>query len=226
MHEFWKQVYDIATLPLCVLLLSCSLGLRYWRRLPPPFRILVAYAIFNVCIEIAARLCGYFYKQNLPLLHLYTLGEFVLFSFFYRMILSKRSLFSRHFLLFLTSGIILIILNTTFLQGIFEFNSYSKTLVNIVVILFALDYAFAFSDLDEPEPFYGKALRLFNAGVLIYYSGSIFIFMSSQFELETGGALLVLWQVNVVLNLIFQIILLISLWKVIYRPRKLSSLQL
>lgn len=113
-------------------------------------------------------------------------------------------------------------LNTLFLQGIFEFNSYGKTLVQVLIILYALDYAFRFPALDTPDTA-EETLQLVNAAVLIYYCGSLFIFMSSQFELQMGEAIRILWKINAILNLIFQIMILIALWKAIFKPRKSSS---
>lgn len=210
----------LANVSVLVLLLSCMVGLRYWKRWPGAMRILVIFLVFNFCIELGARLAGHYFRQNLPLLHLYTFGEFLLLSLFYRQILSEKSYFVKYFKWIFPIVLALIVLNTLCLQGIFEFNSFAKTLVNIFLILFALDYAFRLTEVQGAETQEDSALRWINAAILLYYCGSIFVFMSSQFELETGGALKILWQINAVLNLVFQIVILTSLWKVAYRHRK------
>ena len=223
------QFYEFSNVPLPFLLLSCCLGLRYWHRLSRPLKVMVIYLIFNFLIEISARLAGIIYRQNLPLLHLYTFGECLLFALFYRQILEDTSIFKRYFGWIVGTVLTLVVLNTVFLQGIFEFNSYAKTLVQVLVILCALDYAFGylfrFPDLEEVDSAKNQTLRLINAAVLIYYCGSLFVFMSSQFGIEMGRAFQILWNINTVLNLIFQIMVLTALWKAVFNLWGSSSSQ-
>ena len=219
----WKEFYDITTLPIVCLVVSCLVCLYYWSRLSGALRVLAVFLFFNLFIEISARFAGIFFGMNLPLLHLYTVGEFFLFSLFYRLILDEHSIFRRYFTHIVGAVLVLVVLNSIFIQHLFEFNSYAKTLVQLVIILCALDYAFRFSEQAEMETQMNRSLRLINAAVLLYYCGSLFVFMSSQFELQTGGALQILWDINTVLNLIFQMIVLFAIWKVVFQPPKLSS---
>ena len=223
-NKIWNQLNDLSTFPVLILLFSCGLCIRYWSALSKPLKILAAYLFFNLAIELGARVTGILYGQNLPLLHLYTFGEYLVFSLFYREILDANSIFRRYFAWILGIVLSLVVCNTLFLQGIFEFNSYAKTLVQVLIILFALDFAFRDSELEGLDAARSKTLQLINAAVLIYYCGSLFIFMSSQFELQMGEAIRILWNINSVLNLVFQIMILIALWKAIFNPRKSSSL--
>ncbi|HNL40314.1 MAG TPA: hypothetical protein PKH43_14285 [Saprospiraceae bacterium] len=131
----WDQFYRISALPLLCLLFSCILGVRYWRRLPKPLKALMAYLFFSFIIEIGSRLAAVAFHQNLPLLHVYTFGEFLLLSLFYRQMLDDSSGFKRYFNWIVGTVLTLVVLNTLFLQGIFEFNSYAKTLVQVLIIL-------------------------------------------------------------------------------------------
>lgn len=220
----WDQFFRISTFPLLCLLVSCYIGLRYWQRLPRSIQILVIYLFFNFIIEIGARLAAVAFRQNLPLLHLYTFGEFLFFSLFYQKILDEQSLFKKYFSWIVPTVLALVVLNTIFLQGIFEFNSYAKTLVQIVIILYALDYAFRITEREDTDPRLTQMLRLINAAILIYYCGSLFIFMASQFESELRESFKILWNTNKILNLIFQLIILVALWKVAFnRPKSSSS---
>jgi hypothetical protein len=222
-ESIWKTVYDFAILPVLCLSLSCFVGLRYWNRLPRAFKILVVYLIFNLFIEISARAAAIFFRQNLPLLHLYTLGEYWLLSLFYREILDKESVFQGYFKWIVPTVLTLVVCNTVFLQSIFEFNSYAKTLVQFLIILYALDYSFRFSEREAATSPTERQLRLVNAAVLVYYCGSLFIFMSNHFALRMGNAIKILWDINSVLNLIFQIVVLVALWKVVSLHQKSSS---
>lgn len=221
--KIWYQLYDIAILPVLCLLLSCYTGIKYWHRLPRAFKALVVYLIFNLFIEIGARAAAILFRQNLPLLHFYTLGECWFLSLFYREVLDKDSIFQRHFSRIVPTVMILVVCNTLFLQSIFEFNSYAKTLVQFLIILYALDYSFRFSEREGVTSFNDQPLRLVNAAILVYYCGSLFIFMSNHFALRMGNAIKILWDINTVLNLIFQIAVLVALWKAVSLHQKSSS---
>jgi carbon starvation protein CstA len=186
-------------------------------------KVMALFLVFNFLIEISARVTGFLFKQNLPLLHLYTLGELILISLFYRAVLEENSPFKQHFKTITALAAVLVILNTIFVQGLFEFNSYAKSLVQVLIILYALDFAFRFTEKDVLATDFNQLLRLVNSAILLYYCGSLFIFMTSQFEIESKGAFKILWDVNAVLNLIFQIVMLITLWKVVIRRPKSSS---
>lgn len=220
----WGQFINLAGLPLLCLAISSFLGAFYWQRLSKSLKWLVLFLFFNLFIEITARFAAVAFRQNLPLLHLYTLGEFLLFSLFYRQILDDQSVFKKYFSPLITLGLGLVVLNTLLLQSIFEFNSYSKTLVQVIIILYALDYAFRINENTHPNTVQYQGLRLVNAGVLIYYCGSLFIFMASKYSNAVGEAFRIFWQTNIILNLIFHSVILIALWKVLnFRPKSSSS---
>lgn len=221
----WSELTKFPALVFVFLLPSCLLGLVWWRRLPPPFRVLVVYLWFNLVTEIGSRIYGHYTKNNLPLLHVYTFGEMLLWSLFYRSVLHPEALLVRYFKWITGIVLLAVLLNTVFLQGPLTFNSYAKTLVQLLVILYALSYAFNFLLEEKPDVALQQVLRPVNAAVLLYYCGSLFIFMFSTLSLSSHqGSFDFLWKVNVVLNVIFQSIVLFSLCRLlIFKPRKLPS---
>lgn len=219
----WEILLDelskFSALVFLFLVPSCVLGLKYRQRLGKPFRILVVYLCFNLVIEIGARILGYTVKNNLPLLHLYTFGELLLWSLFYREILARGTALVRHFKWITGIALLVIVFNSLFVQGLLTFNSYAKTLAQLMVIFYASSYAFNFLLDDGPDTPEKKLLRQVNAAVLVYYCGSLFIFMFSKFRGDKADYQL-LWNVNIVLNLFFQILVFISLCQAIFKPPK------
>ena len=118
---------------------------------------------------------------------------------------------------------LLILLNSIFIQGIFEYNSYSKTLSQVILLAFSIDFLFRIEEIkkDIAKPLF-RILTIINAVFLFYFSGSLFIFMSSNYLIENSVILNKLWIINASLNLIFQIIILYAIWKIAY-PRIRSS---
>lgn len=219
----WEILLDelskFSALVFLFLVPSCVLGMLYRHRLSRPFRIVVVYLCFNLFIEIGARVLGYTIKNNLPLLHVYTFGELLLWSLFYREVLARSTLLVRYFKWITGAALLAIVFNSLFIQGIFTFNSYAKTLAQLIIIFYAISYAFNFlldDSHDTPEK---KLLRQVNAAVLVYYCGSLFIFMFSKFRGDKADYQL-LWNVNIVLNLFFQILVFVSLCQAIFKPPK------
>ncbi len=149
--------------------------------------------------------------NNLPLLHIYTLLEFIFLSLFYKNILKQEILSKKYFniLIISISISILIILNSIFLQNIYTFNSNAKTLTQVIYICYALTYFFNVT--LEKTPII-KFLNSINAAILLYYAGSLFIFMFSNVFFSLSKEHIVFWVVNALLYLIFQLWVFIALW--------------
>ncbi|MEO6039964.1 MAG: hypothetical protein ABIQ93_16245 [Saprospiraceae bacterium] len=222
-EKIGHELTQLAALVFVFLIPSCLLGLVWWRRLPRAFQVLVIYLWFDLAIEIGARILGHVTHNNLPLLHLYTFGEMLCWSLFYREILHPSSVFVRYFKWITGAVLAAVLLNTIFLQGLSTFNSYAKTLVQLMVILYALSYAFNFLLEDSPGPAWQKVVRPVNAAVLFYYCGSLFVFMFSTLANPTNwkGGFELLWNINIVLYVVFQAVVLFSLCRLlILTPRK------
>lgn len=220
LHVFYVNIGNLAVV---CLLLNVILSLWGYKRFSTPFRRLCYFLIWNLLIEISARTFTYMGHNNLPLLHLYTLGEFVLLSWFYKSLMSKPRIFQDKFGLFLAIGGILIIGNSFFFQSIFGFNAIAKTAVQITIISYAVLY---FYHLTETQPFsrdIEKSLRLINSAIIVYYSGSLFIFMCSQISFDNSELYEFFWAFNAVLNLIFQLLILWGIWRVTFLKTPLSS---
>lgn len=217
--HFWSMPQEVThyltRLIVCILVISVGLAIFNRKRLPGAFKMLGLYLGWNLFIELITFIPvrG---TNNLPLLHLYTLVEFVLFTLLYKRMELFKSWINSTFWIYLISISILIILNSIFIQSIFAYNSYAKALVQVLLIVYAVGYMFK---LKEPGVESG-ALNLMNAAILLFYSGSLFVFMFGNIlESEQYGALF--WDLNVLLNLLFQVLMLISLWKA-SRIRKLQ----
>ncbi len=210
---------------LAVLCLSISVALCLFRfkKLSTPFQRLSYFLMWNLFIEIFARVFSYSGMNNLPLLHLYTLGEFILFSWFYKSLLKTNDLFQKRYWLFVFAVTLFIILNSIFFQSIYEFNTLAKTLVQVIIISYAVMYFYNLTENPSISPSTEKGLRLINSAVIVYYSGSLFIFMCGQVSFGKSGLYQMFWAFNAILNLIFQLLVLWGIWKVIYTKTPLSS---
>jgi len=219
-HHIYLNSGHLAVICLSINVLLC---LFKFKKLDLPFQRLCYFLIFNILTEIVARSLAYSDINNLPLLHLYTLGEFILLLWFFKSLIIKPAFFQSKFNYLLIGGAILIILNSLFIQSIYAFNPLAKTFVQLVIISLAVLYFYHLNENQSLPPIIEKSLRLINSAILIYYSGSLFIFMCSQIFIDNSDLYKTFWAFNAVLNFIFQLLILWGIWKVIFRKAPLSS---
>ena len=199
------------------LISSLGILLFNWKRLSRIYMCLGYYLMWNFLIELSAWAFQMRGINNLPLLHLYTWGEFLLFSWFYREVFPNASLFSQHFRIFLITVSILIVGNSLFVQSIYGFNSYAKALVQVILISYSMYYFFNTENEYERK---GSELRWVHSSVLVYYSGSFFIYLFSDYFLRYGeGIPKEFWMFNAFLNLVFHSLILTTICKVLMKRR-------
>ncbi|MBI9034333.1 MAG: hypothetical protein JEZ03_07670 [Bacteroidales bacterium] len=186
-----------------VLIIAAILGLLQVGKSDTATRVLVGYLILTLIVEVIAKVLILNGKQNLPLLHLYTLFEFMLFSIFYVHILNIKRTIKKYVFPFLGIVSVLIVINSLFLQSVTEFNTNAKVFVGIIICLYSIVY------FQQQLSVRGnKSLNLINSGVLIYFSGSLMVFITGGVinYLSMESAYLI-WGLNLILSIIFYLII-------------------
>ena len=198
---FLKQ-FSSVIVPLFILV-PIIIGLARYKVLPLNAKILWYYLLIAALISTSATIIGRVYHaNNLPLLHLFTLIEGVIFIQFYKIEFNGNA--KLYNLLSLTY-IIFCIVNAAFLQSIHTYSSYTRYAESIICILFALNYFAKIATLDV------RPLKLasfhFNTGIFLYFSGSFILFIFSNVILQklSASTLLLFWAGHSALVLIMYI---------------------
>ena len=172
--------------------------------------------VFLGIIFITETAAGILFRSGIPnlhLLHIYTLIEFIILSLFYVAVLQKIIPFrTRRMYWFIGLVSVLIILNSIFIQPIdkLTFNSYAKTLTQVVFIAYTVFYFFIAPIENNPK---SKLLDTINSAILFYYAGSLFIFMGSNLLSKLDDYHRIFWITNSVFYLIFQLTVCYALWQ-------------
>ncbi len=149
--------------------------------------------------------------NSLPAVHLFTALQFAVLA----LVLGKglSPLFSSRFLKgLIITFILFVISDAIFLNGITNFNSFSRPLASFILIFLSLCFfqktlkELKIKSLDK-EPLFWV-----NIGVLIYFSGSLFIFLFTNYIKASNDALLTLWGIHAIFNIILNISYSIALW--------------
>ncbi len=214
-----KIIINVSYLILFIQLISIILFVSRFERFSKSLYIFIGFVTFSFIVTSISLFMWHQGANNLPLLHLYTLGEFLLLSWFYREIIGRREFPVHIFRWFVILVTILIILNSIILQPLSQFNTYAKTMVQVVLIAYSILYFYYLTNHTDNEVVEQKALRLINSALIVYYSGSLFIFMFSNYFIENDDNL-IFWVFNSLLNFIFQLLVLIAIWRVAFRKTK------
>ncbi|MCB2379466.1 hypothetical protein LGH70_17850 [Hymenobacter sp. BT635] len=162
-------------LPASVLI---PLSIGAYRRVyaQPELRAVFLYLLVAGATNILAKLLGEARLNNLPLLHIYTIVEFLLLLSYYGKIL-RHPVLGRALGWLSIAFPVAAVLNFLLVQDIFTFNSYPRSVAAVVVVALAVFYFFAEEARKGPH---GQANRWINFGLLQYFGSSIFMFAFSN----------------------------------------------
>ena len=159
---------------------------------------------------------------NLPILHVYTVVEFILLGSFYALLATSKAQ-QRIVVGLMTVGLLLIVLNSVLLQPFDTFNSNARTLESLLLASFAVQRMFQVSGNHLNQTTEQKALFWINAGVLLYFSASLIVFLfsdyTSQLSIEMSRNI---WSIHALFNLLFSCLLAVGIFK-LWKPTTTSS---
>ena len=202
------------------MLFCCLLCFWAFPRLNSAEKIISYYLFFLLLMNGMMNLLGGEGVNNLAFTHLVVLGEFIFLSLFFREVLKHKVFFQRYFRLFL--GIVggLIIANTFFLEKINTFNTNAKTLVLFLIIFQATAFFYDRSKRLMEVDVHERAIRIIQATLLLYYSGSFFVYLFYKFtqnnKIFYSNKMMIF---NASLYFIFTLLMLIS-FVILILPRK------
>lgn len=159
------------------ILIPILLGILIFKNAKTGPRLLLYYLIASGLINSFALVLIAYRKTNLPLLHLYTIVEAVLILSYFRTLFVDALI--KKLLLYITILFpLLCIINFSFIQSIFTFNTYTRPLEAILITFFCLLYLYKSG---FTENFINKPTSWFNIGILMYFPVVCIIFILSNY---------------------------------------------
>jgi len=144
-------------------------------------KLLLYYLIASGLINLAAIILIEFRMRNLPLLHLYTIVEAVLILGYLRCIFNEARIKKTLGLLMLVFPLLCVI-NFSFFQSIYTFNTYTRPLEAILITFFCL---LSLYKSGLTENWINKPQNWFNMGILLYFPVACIIFILSNYMTST-----------------------------------------
>jgi len=172
----FSHYYQAVIVPASILM-PVIIALAKYRIIGRSLKLLLLYLLVSGGINLLAILNSH--SNNLPLLHIYTVAEFILLILYFKSITSSpRALLVYRFLLFFFP--LLCLINVIFFQSKFQYNSYVRPLEALVLIGCCFYYFYNSAATDTVVPWGRSPTNWINSGILLYFSTSLFLFIFSN----------------------------------------------
>ena len=193
------------------ILLPVSIAILKYAKLPLSVRLIFYYLLGSGSINLIAIQLANNGIKNLPLLHLLTVLELYLLLKFYSLLFEGRTTVIIKYTMVIT--MLASVANSIWLQNIYRFNSYARALVAICIILLSLLYF-----LKVPENKKLPAELIIVYGLLLYYAGSFFLFLFSNYLKSGHASSTMVWNINAALLVIFYFFITAGILKCSHQP--------
>jgi hypothetical protein len=137
--------------------------------------MLFFYLIFVVLTGIAALITVKHNINNLPLLHLYTVAEFLFILRYFQLIFNTPNIV-RFIKMLMIVFPVLAILNFIFVQNIYSFNSYPRPIAALIIVGLCMHYFFLYSGDEIKKQWAAQPTNWIVAGLLMYFSAAFLYF--------------------------------------------------
>ncbi|MBL7757338.1 MAG: hypothetical protein JNL59_08090 [Chitinophagaceae bacterium] len=196
-----------AVIPVCFALgRRQQLAVRHW--------ILFAYLIITLLGNILARYLAQHGIRNTPLFHLHTIVEMVLFSFFFRTLFREKIIRAVIIVVAIVFSLYAVV-NFIFLQSIYSFNTYTRPIEAITLILLCVMYWWKGETAEDDRPWTAIADNWAVSGIFFYFSSALFLFIFSNYLLQhvSKQANVLVWNIHAGIVLLLYLLLAVTFLK-------------
>ncbi|MCA6363096.1 MAG: hypothetical protein IM638_08650 [Bacteroidetes bacterium] len=177
-------------------------------------KMIAAYIFLAVLTEIAAGIMHEINPENnLPILHIYTLLQFLLIALLFRQFIRKKI----HHQIWLTVTLLFLcgsIINSLFIQSIWMFNGYARAAESLIIVLFVIGYFYRLLFNEEAKtPLYSIPMFWISTALMFYFSACFFVFlMSGDVLIMSSKVFTISWAFHDLILIIHYIFLTAALW--------------
>lgn len=218
LEAYLYLVVDLAVIPALVL------GLTNLKYLSGGWKWVFGFIVFG-CIMHILHVYVFHGVNNLFLMHLYVPLKFILFTGAYRHFL-KGFISARILVSVMILFVGYCIYNTIFIQRITEYNSYPRALGSLILAIYAILWYLKSLSRMEITRLRDEPTVWFNTGMLVYFSGSFFVFiLSNQVLFQSAQLSKEVWLISSTLMFIFYQLIAYSFFLVGKKSKKQSGKQ-
>lgn len=201
-------------------LLPVTTALIFFRRYPFTFKILAVFFFISGLFDLAlVMMVKMGVPNNAPILHLFVLVSVAFLGVFYYQTITSK-LIKKMILIFVPLVLGVVIANGLYIEGIWAFPAISNSAQSLLFIFFALLYFYQLLTRQEVVYIEKQGLFWINAGILIYFTSNVFLFMLYNRLADAGEWNL--WIIHSITNIIANILYTVGL---LCKPQTPTSYQ-
>lgn len=192
-------------------LIPITAGIIYYKKLSTAMHRIILYLCIALFFNIVGSVLASYRINNLPGLHLYTLAELVAITWYYRAAF-PNGWANKWTTIVMVAFPILCVINFSYFQSIYTFNTYTRPLEAVLVIVFSSIYLSRQGNFDQKENL-NKAGRLVASGFLLYFCSSFFQFIFSNVISRISNRTItdVIWCLHATFVLIMYIMFFVAI---------------
>jgi hypothetical protein len=179
-----------------------------YKQLPLTYRILLFFFLTAAFIDALASVMGIVFHNNMPLQHLQSFIELLIFSFVYYVTFKSKRVLQVLILLNAAVFIAVAMVDAFLINGLCRANTISRPYAAISILCYALIYLYFLFSSDDMM--HGKKHPMFwiNTGALIYFGNNIFYFLliNNMVDAKSIGTEITLWAhaaLNIIANCLY-----------------------
>jgi len=162
--------------------LPLIVGFLNYKRLIWPLKIIFYFILFSGIANLINLILIYHHRHSIFIFHIYTIFEFAFISLFYLNLFKKS--WHKPILILIGAFSLLCMVNFIFIQKGLEFNTYTRSLEAVMIIGYCVAYLNQQSIADTEHNWGSNSLNWINAGILVYYSSGLFMFIASNYLMK------------------------------------------
>lgn len=207
----WNLISAISPI---LLLIGIIVGLKYINYLAPSWRLILAYLVVCLVVDLLYRYLGFYShsKYNLFMIPIFGFLELSIFSvLYYKYIFQNKS---KSLLIFIVTILLLIlyeVISTLKSSHKESFHSYGKVVADASIVFFCLIYYWRVVKGQIPI---NSEYNFLNSVVFVYYSVNLLLYLPVNFLVNAKLTLVIFfWVVNLISMVLFYLILIYLIWQ-------------
>lgn len=196
-----------------IIICPLIIALIHVKSYPKELKVVTLYLVSTAILGFYSAYLWAQHKNNLPVLHVYTMVEFTTIMLFYQAIFKEY--FAKYWAwLVIAVFLVFCLVNATFIQDWKIFNTYPRTIESILVISASLYYYYKITRQTLYNQIEKSPVFWVNTGFFIYFSGSFLLFTISNYILPFSFKFnMMVWQFHAFLSIVNNILIFIGLWQ-------------
>ena len=192
------------------ILLPITIGASTFSKQHKAFRVLFFFFIFSAFIEAGAEFLAYYYGNNMPLFHVFSLIECVIYALVFHFWFKDHKWIQKAILVLGVSVILPSVFDIFFFEGIKKLPTITKMYECTILVMFSLAYFYFFFKQDTESIVWKQPMFWFSVAILIYFSLNLFLFLLINYfqmkdvEVAVSG-ILMHDLINLLTNVLFAI---------------------